>query len=69
MRAFFPTDTTTSGGSSEPDMNAFAVIAWARAGAPWTARCTPVVKRPSAARKKRASKTRAISGARSARRC
>ena len=26
MRAFLPTDTTHNGGSSEPDMNAFAVM-------------------------------------------
>ena len=69
IRALLPTDTTTRGGSSDPDMNAFAVIAWGARRGPVDRTMTPVVKRPSAPRKKRLSKTRTISGACSARWC
>ena len=64
IRAFLPTDTTTRGGSSEPDMNAFAVIACGARRGPVDSTITPVVKRPSAPRKTRLSNARGISGAR-----
>ena len=64
MRAFFPTDTTTRGGASEPDMKALAVMAWGARRGPVVRTITPVAKRPSAARKTRSSKPRGISGAR-----
>ena len=64
MRAFFPTDTTTSGGASDPDMNALAVMAWGFDRGPVDSTITPVAKRPSAARKARSSKARGISAAR-----
>ena len=47
MRAFFPTDTTTRGGSSEPDMNALAVIACGARRGPVDSTITPVANRPS----------------------
>ena len=48
IRAFLPTDTTTRGGSSEPDMNALAVIAWGERRGPVDRTITPVAKRPRA---------------------
>ena len=64
IRAFFPTDTTTSGGARDPDMNALAVMAWGRDRGPADSTITPVAKRPSAARNARSSKPRGISAGR-----
>jgi hypothetical protein len=64
MRALRPTDTTTSGGSSDPDMKALAVIAWGFRRGPVVSTITPVANRPSAARKTRSSNARGISAGR-----
>jgi hypothetical protein len=53
MRARCPTDTTTSGGLSEPDMNALAVMACSVSPQPVETTTTPVAKRPNARRSRR----------------
>src|SRR5262245_3263715 len=55
IRALRRTDTTTSGGFSEPDMNALAVIACGARRGPAVSTITPVAKRPSARRNTRSS--------------
>jgi hypothetical protein len=57
-------DTTTSGRSSEPDMNVLAVIAWGARRGLVVSTITPVAKRPSAARKRRSANARGTSAAR-----
>src|SRR5262245_14066912 len=60
IRAVRPTDTTTSGGWSEPDMKALAVIACGRRRGPAVMTMTPVAKRPSAFRNARSSTSPAL---------
>jgi hypothetical protein len=48
MRARCPTETTISGGLSEPDMKALAVIACKSSPLPVEMTTTPVAKRPNA---------------------
>src|ERR687886_959820 len=50
MRVRWSTDTSTSGGSSETEVNAFAVIAWISPPCAVVTTVTPVVKRPSVRR-------------------
>src|SRR3990167_8208537 len=51
MRAVCAMDTMTSGGSSEPDMKAVAVMAWASSPTLVVITTTPAANRPIASRK------------------
>ena len=53
--ARWSTETSTSGGSSDTDVNALAVIAWTSPSRSVVTTVTPVEKRPSAERKRRGS--------------
>src|SRR5438552_15170159 len=57
MLARWSTDTSTSGGSSDTDTKALAVMAWVRSWCRVVTIVTPLAKRPSAARNWRLSTT------------